>query len=540
MLEQLGRNWWICKQDLKSYFYSYRVDPSLWTYLGVIHPVTQQTMIMPVLTMGNSLSPPIATENSNILRDLIAKEATRRIGVRGSSLSASCVSDRDLMTAAYIDDFAHATPSQSASAEMLEIGATIFSECGFTEKLVKRETASQRRALLGLLFDTQTGILSLPNDKRQDLGGLVASMITRFDNNQCVSLSELESLVGKLIHACQAVDLGGSYVRKLRKPVDALASESLSRSKRATLHVPLQVVKGVRDELAWWETVLSQPTVSRSWFLEHGRYRRFTWDFNFGASVPRDVIQCYSDASGFGGGFLDDANTWNRREWSEGERKRLHINIREAVMISEGVEARVERWAGRKVLIWTDNSVSAAAFKKGYSRSPVITALVRRTRLACVTHDVHLVVGHIPGVLNFDSDRISRNVLGIRTEMFRLASPVLRQLTWEFGPFSSVLQGHAAVQAKEGALVFPGINNLALCLDHAERLDRCWALMPTHILKVRPGWVPLREFGPTAKLVFKAGPDRTTLLATGYTLALCLFKPEPTPTLLVEAPLSPN
>eukprot|EP00961_Rhodomonas_salina_P088630 1192236-Rhodomonas_salina.1 len=65
------------KQDLGDFFYSFMVHPRRWTLMGVQHPVTGQSYVMPVLPMGFSLSPPIACSNSQLLTDIINLEMER-------------------------------------------------------------------------------------------------------------------------------------------------------------------------------------------------------------------------------------------------------------------------------------------------------------------------------------------------------------------------------------------------------------------------------------------------------------------------------
>eukprot|EP00961_Rhodomonas_salina_P104692 1409233-Rhodomonas_salina.1 len=47
----------IVKQDLADMFYSFKLHPSKWTYMGFWHPLTGQTYLMPVLPMGFTNSP---------------------------------------------------------------------------------------------------------------------------------------------------------------------------------------------------------------------------------------------------------------------------------------------------------------------------------------------------------------------------------------------------------------------------------------------------------------------------------------------------
>ena len=64
---------------------------------------------------------------------------------------------------------------------------------------------------LGIEIDTQWMCLRLPQDKLADLKQLVASWIER---KSCL-LGDLQSLVGKLQHACKVVCPGRTFLRRM-------------------------------------------------------------------------------------------------------------------------------------------------------------------------------------------------------------------------------------------------------------------------------------------------------------------------------------
>eukprot|EP00961_Rhodomonas_salina_P227317 3073455-Rhodomonas_salina.1 len=66
------------------------------------------------------------------------------------------------------------------------------------EKVSKRDGHAFALVLLDFLFDVQTGILSIPKEKCEEIQALLGSVLRRVRARQLVSLREVSSLAGKL------------------------------------------------------------------------------------------------------------------------------------------------------------------------------------------------------------------------------------------------------------------------------------------------------------------------------------------------------
>ena len=75
----------------------------------------------------------------------------------------------------------------------------------------KVEGPSTCLKFLGIQIDTQWRCLRLPQDKLADLKQLVSNWI---EKKSC-SLADLQSLVGKLQHACKVVRPGRTFLRRM-------------------------------------------------------------------------------------------------------------------------------------------------------------------------------------------------------------------------------------------------------------------------------------------------------------------------------------
>ena len=78
----------------------------------------------------------------------------------------------------------------------------------------KVEGPSTCLKFLGIEIDTQWRCLRLPQDKLADLKQLVSNWI---EKKSC-SLGDLQSLVGKLQHACKVVRPGRTFLRRMFEP----------------------------------------------------------------------------------------------------------------------------------------------------------------------------------------------------------------------------------------------------------------------------------------------------------------------------------
>ena len=66
------------------------------------------------------------------------------------------------------------------------------------------------------------------------------------------------------------------------------------------------------------------------------------------------------------------------------------------------------QWQGRKILFHTDCQPNVDAWRKGDSRKPQISHLIRTLLFLAATHNFNMNMIHIPGVDNVFADLLSR------------------------------------------------------------------------------------------------------------------------------------
>ena len=200
------------------------------------------------------------------------------------------------------------------------------------EKVKKREGPSMVMAILGFMFCTITGVLTIPEAKAQEMILLISSVLARAYAKQSVSWEELVQIVGKLTWACTGVELGRVYLRNLRKPLIAVQTLLRLRVMKAAFCIPIWHFTKALAELEWWLEALKCSGCRYAWHLNtEGRYVRWTWTEERGGDLPPGVVEFATDASKWGGGgvFEEDrvVRPWDRNE------VRHHINVLECVMV---------------------------------------------------------------------------------------------------------------------------------------------------------------------------------------------------------------
>ena len=438
LLQSMGKNYFMAKSDLKDMFYNFPVRQADWTFLGFSHPVTGQYMVVPFYAMGLGCAPPHCQEFAESVRDIIRQEAERRrLGLcslpgletvprtaADAGGLAAAESVQAFATEVYIDDFQHLTQLLQQGLELFEIGARVYEILGLIEKVVKREGPARVMTLLGFEFNSTTGVLRIPDAKAQEIRLLIRQILDTAEKGGSVPWSILSSAHGKLMWAATGIELGRSYLSAIRRPLDAVATLLTNRMQRANFLIPVFEMLEMVNQLRWWDAAVSCNNGTTQLYLNSaGMYDRWTWSGSFGDDVPSDVVQGFTDACPRGGGWLWGSERF-RFLWSARER-RHHINVLEAETILRMLRADASSLERCKVLMWCDNMVTVKAVRKGTSKSPILTKIVREIRLICMHRRISLCVHHIAGVKNPVADGLSRGLVAARCESWSLNKAIM-------------------------------------------------------------------------------------------------------------------
>ena len=499
LLESMGPGYFMGKSDLKDMFFNFPLHPSYWTLMGFSHPVTGQYMVLPFFPFGLKNAPGDCQRFAEQVRDVIQSEADARMNSEPSHpLLASvprqeeglgtALSPAEAASHVYIDDFQYLTQLLQQGLEIFEIGAKVFELLGLIEKVVKREGPARVMALLGFQFDSVTGRLQIPHAKCKEILELLEGVLAASATRSAVPFSVLLSLVGKLTWASTGIELGRSFLAGARAPLDAVSSMLTTPAGRRAFLIPVHEYAEMLLNLTWWrEALVANDGAVTVHTGTSGLFERWNWDSPFGAEVPADVVQIFSDACPQGGGWCWGAErrafTWTRKE------RRHHINILEAFTILKFLQSEASAISGTRVLHWCDNMVSVRALRKGNSSSAVLKALIRQIRLICVSFDIQYCVAHIAGVDNVMADALSRGMISSRCSSWSFNGFIMARWKAYVGGFDMDAFCDPSGRGSQGSS-YCHVNNAPFSADMAGRA--VWAFPPldliSEFLSAYPTW----------------------------------------------------
>ena len=195
----------LAKLDLSQAYRSVRIHPSnfsatglKWTFAGDDAPTYLVDRRLP---FGARRSPEIFHELGQAVRRIMASKGYPDIIV-------------------YLDDFLIVAHSKEECRKTLQVLMETVRRLGFGINYNKVAGPSQRLTFLGIMLDTVSMTMELPEEKCQEIKDLLHQVYQR----RKIKRRELQSLVGKLSWASQCVQGGRTFIRRLIDPIAQLKS----------------------------------------------------------------------------------------------------------------------------------------------------------------------------------------------------------------------------------------------------------------------------------------------------------------------------
>ena len=260
----------------------------------------------------------------------------------------------------------------------------------------------QYYVFIGIELDTVKLEIRLPADKLQRL----QEQTREWKGRKAGTNRDLLSLIGTLNHACKAVRQGRSFLRWL-----------IDLSKVALhLHHHIRLNVSARSDIQWWyQFAASWNGVSM--LLERKKQN------------PDVVVT--SDASGNWGCGAYCESQWFQLKWMDCI-KTMHITIKEFVPVVMAAAIWGTSWAGKSVLIRSDNAAVVAVINSGTSRDHEVMHLMRCLVFISAKFNFIFSAAHIPGIHNQLADALSRDNYQYFESHYpqaqRLASPIPQAL----------------------------------------------------------------------------------------------------------------
>ena len=356
---QLGRGTLLAKMDIRDAYRNIPVHPEDRWLLGMSW--RGGVFVDTVLPFGLRSAPKVFNAVADAMEWIVRKNGIREI-------------------CHYLDDFlVFGSPESNECAQNLSALISWAKWLGFPLALEKVEGPSTTLTFLRIEFDTEALVLRLPKGKLVALRNLIVSWRGR---RWCLK-SELQSLAGKLQHACKVVRPGRSFLRRIFELLGGVQHD----------HHHIRLNSGMRSDLAWWDLFLE------SWngvsMLRPSRL-----------SFPDHEI--YTDASGARGCGALWGHHWFQLKWPASYAG-ASISPKELVPIVMACVIWGHAWRGQVVHVHSDNEAVVAVINSGYSKDPQMMHLVRCLFFILAAWDISLYACHIPGVLNTVADAISRD-----------------------------------------------------------------------------------------------------------------------------------
>lgn len=295
----------------------------------------------------------------------------------------------------YLDDFLLICLRGSQSAIEYETVLRIFKELHIELAKEKLSPPTTRLEFLGLILDSDSMMIELPEDK------LIRyrDMIHSFRLVDAFTLKDLEQLVGILVYSSMVIQHGKSFYYHL---IQIMKEARICWKEGSSSTQKLRLTAGASRELEWWAKFIVEwngkcmisPSIS---------------DFETAATHHLYVDACKTGM----GAWFDNceyiSHVWDAVELGRAKRvKMLSMPYLELLALTHSVGVWRDKLRGRALVIDSDCLPVVMAFQKGYSTDGNIMILLRQLAYFTATHNIFIHVQHIAGINNVVADCLSR------------------------------------------------------------------------------------------------------------------------------------
>lgn len=358
----ITQNCFLAKVDLKNAYRSVNIHPSNYVYTGlqwVFMGDTQPTFMYDAkLPFGAAKSPSIFQTLSRCVCHIMKTVYNATVIV-------------------YIDDFLVIEDSFDKCWHSYQTLIHVLRQLGFSISWSKCISPCQQLVFLGILIDTTVMTLSLPVEKMIEF----SEMLSKFATRVRASKRQIESLIGKLNWACQVVQGGRTFLRRM------LDVNNLLKHKNDKA----RLTNEFRQDLLWWISFMDtfNGTVS---FLDR-----------------RPIKNIWTDACNSGGGGFYQGDyfyvNWNA---DLPQIRNEHINVKETIAIVLALERWASCLANKRVILYTDNIAARSYINKATTKNALLMNFLRGLFWTQAHYNFSVIVKHVKGCHNILADTISR------------------------------------------------------------------------------------------------------------------------------------
>ena len=350
------------------------------------HPLTGKTFffVEKCLPFGSSISCKIFQDFSDAVAHIV-RTRTRRNLVN------------------YLDDYFFAALFKMWCDWQVQQFLNVCKEINFPVSLEKMEWGSTILTFLGLILNTVTQTVSIPEDKIVKAREQLLFFLNR--KNRKTTVLRAQQLCGLLNFICKCVIPGRAFVTRLY----SLAGNS---SMKPYHHV--RITKEHRLDIMVWDMFLQQPNVFCRPFMDY-------------KCIDADEVNMYSDASGnfrLGYGALCNQD-WLIGQWDPIFMEKNHPSIEflELYALTAGVLCWIRRFRNRKIYLFCDNDSVKNMINNSSSKCKNCMILIRLITIESLIHNVKVFAKHVKTEDNGITDALSR----LQMKRFRRLAPNMKK-----------------------------------------------------------------------------------------------------------------
>lgn len=403
----------------------------------------------------------------------------------------STLRSQGYLNVGYIDDSYLQGDSKTECRSNILTTLKLLESLGF---LINHEKSvlqpCQKLAFLGFLLDSVNMKVFLTAEKREKIILVCQQLLKK----SVISIREVAHVIGLLVSSLPAVQHGPLFYRSLEIDKNVALQEN-NGNYDASMTLSSESV----SDLNWWMTTL--PSACKN------------------ITMGNPTIEMATDASHLGWGAVCNGQS-AQGMWTPLETQK-HINELELLAVYFGLKSFLCLLKGKHVCIKSDNSTTVCYLNAmGGTKSPSCNKIAKSVWMCCVKNEIWLTACHVPGVLNFEADKSSRQfneriewqlqpgiflkIIAIfgtpEIDLFacRLNNQLPKYVSWKPDPGACHVDAFSFSWSGKFVYIFPPFSLLNRCLQKLEN-DQTLALL------VAPVW-PTQVWWPRLLSLLVANP----------------------------------
>ena len=289
----------------------------------------------------------------------------------------------------YLDDYFFAALRKIVCDWQVQQFLDVCEEIRFPVSMEKTEWGSTVIIFLGMMLNTVTQTISIPQDKVEKALEQIYFLLNR--DHKKTTVHKAQQLCGLLNFLCKCIVPGRAFVTRLY---------SLAGNSAMKPHHHVRITEEHRLDLSVWKFFLEQPKIFCRPFMD------------FDKTFSAEEINMYSDAAGnyqLGFGALCDKD-WLVSKWDPVfmEIHKPSIQFLELYALTAGVLTWIKRFKNSKVRLFCDNDSVKRMINNSSSKCKKCMVLIRLITLESLIHNVRVYAKHVSSKDNTLADALSR------------------------------------------------------------------------------------------------------------------------------------